>query len=439
MNWYGTTINIDNIPIISVSYNSPELIENLLCSLRTYYANPVTIIDGSNGEYVKNIEEVCTRYPNVSFIHFDYNIHHGPGMAWAFQNLALNGQVLVLDSDVVILNRGFLESLMAALEPDCYGVGNSYFVNEDGFPVDYQDGAIKYLHPFCMLCNIEVVRQWPMPTKHGAPMTEPMLALHRAGKQHLIRGLDWNEIRDCIRHDWAGTVKQSGSYNLDEWSEAARQSATLRSMIISLVPAGVSRIVEIGSDVGALARACKEANPGCQYTAVEITADNNTVVKGLSNQVISCDIDTVDDGFFRELASADCWILNQCLERIRQPEQLLRRIRSVISTDACVITVVPNAQHWSIQAGICRGDLHLDENSPLQADHLKWFTRTSMLHLLTQSGFRVVGGYSVQHNILDNEMIANAIRQFAASLGVDPDQALQDAQPVQYVFKVVPA
>src|SRR4051812_17716708 len=93
------TMNIDAIPVISVSYNSAELIEDLLSSLRAHYSNPVTIIDGSSEEHYRAIEAVCAKYADVNFIHFDYNIHHGPGMAWAFQHLELAGPVLVLDSD----------------------------------------------------------------------------------------------------------------------------------------------------------------------------------------------------------------------------------------------------------------------------------------------------------------------------------------------------
>ena len=158
-------------------------------------------------------------------------------MAWAFQNLPLQGPVLVLDSDIQIIKSGFLESMLAELTPDMYGVGYVNHVNEGGFDVDYAEGAIRYLHPACMLVNIEVLRQWPLPTKHGAPMTDAMLALHRAGRHELIKGIDWlredfvansaTTGRHYLRHDWQGTVKRSGSYNLDEWSAVNRTTAGL--------------------------------------------------------------------------------------------------------------------------------------------------------------------------------------------------------------------
>ena len=39
--------HIDQIPIVTVSYNAPDLIEALLRTLRQFCPNPVYVIDGS--------------------------------------------------------------------------------------------------------------------------------------------------------------------------------------------------------------------------------------------------------------------------------------------------------------------------------------------------------------------------------------------------------
>ena len=69
-------MDIKSIPVISVSYNSAELIDDLLRSFRSHYTNPITIIDGSSSAVYRDIEAVCKNYTNVDFIHFDYNDHH---------------------------------------------------------------------------------------------------------------------------------------------------------------------------------------------------------------------------------------------------------------------------------------------------------------------------------------------------------------------------
>lgn len=439
------TINVGSIPIISVSYNSAELIEELLSSLRKHYANPVTIIDGSSEEHYRAIEAVCARYADVRFIHFDYNIHHGPGMAWAFQNLELRGPVLVLDSDVIVLQHGFLESMLAELEPGMYGVGYTNHVNEGGFDVDYEDGAIRYLHPACMLINIEVVRQWPMPTRHGAPMTAPMLALHRAGKDHLIKGIPWlkedfkvDGVNHYLRHDWQGTVKRVGSYHLEAWEQAAREAATMRLHIQSLLPAKLARVVEIGASDGALARAVKEANPECDYTAIGIDPANQNMQKGACDHVLNEDVDALGDDFFRSYANVDCWVLDQALERIGDPKRLLQRIRKVMPATGSIVAVIPNAQHWSMLTRLCVGDLRYADTGILSASQRHWFSRATLFELFQQSGFTVPQGLQICPTPLQNEAVLAAIRHMAASVGANPELAIADAQPIAYLIKATP-
>ena len=428
-------MDIQQIPVISVSYNSAELIEDLLRCFRAHYRNPVTIIDGSSAAHYPAIEAVCARYPDVRFIHFDYNIHHGPGMAWAFQNLPLQGQVLMLDSDIQVIAPGFLESMAEQLQPGMYGVGYVNHVNEGGFDVDYAEGAIRYLHPACMLVNIEVLKQWPMPTKHGAPMTEPMLAIHRAGRHELIKGIDWlrndfraietGATRSYLRHDWQGTVKRSGSYNLEEWSTASRTAAEVRLTVLAMLPPAARTIVELGANDGMLARGCVEADPRRRYRSAGSHPDKGRQV----------DIDALDDSYFRDHADADCWILDQALERSADPKQLLQRIRKFLRADACVIVVVPNAQHWSMQLRLAAGDLQYADAGLLSAGQRHWFSRTSLLSLLSQAGYQMAQGVPLTREPLQNPPLADTWRQLLRALGCDPEQAFQDAQPDTYIIR----
>nr|WP_315401848.1 methyltransferase domain-containing protein [uncultured Duganella sp.] len=439
------TIPVERIPVISVSYNSAELVEELLRSLRAHYPNPVTIIDGSSAEHAGAIGAVCARFADVEFIHFDYNIHHGPGMAWAFQNLALAGPVLVLDSDVVVLGRGFIESMLEHLGPGMYGVGYTNHVNEGGFDVDYEAGAVRYLHPACMLVNIEVVRQWPMPTRHGAPMTAPMLALHRAGKDDLIAGVQWlkedfkvDGVNHYLRHDWQGTVKRVGSYHLDDWEQAARAAATLRLQVQSLLPARLARVVEIGAGDGALARAVKQDHPACDYTAIGLDPANPALRKGACDHVLDADVDSLGDDFFRHYADVDCWILERVLERVRHPERLLQRIRKVIAPGAVIVAVMPNAQHWSVLGRLCGGDLRYAETGLLAEGQRRLFSRATLFELFQHGGFAVSEGLQILDRPLDNPAVAAAVRQLAASVGANPALAVTDAQASAYIVHAIP-
>jgi hypothetical protein len=220
--------DVHDIPFITVCYNTPELIKDLVASVRQFYPNRIYIIDGSEPHMADEISKQLEAEKNVEQIKFHYNIHHGPGMAWAIDNLNLPNVALFIDSDMFVLRDGFLENMLSELKAGMYGVGRVHPVNADGFDLENKntEGGIPYLHPALMLCNTQVMRQWPRPIKHGAPMVNAMTAIHHAQKSELLKHIQWvdDDIHQTpepsyVVHAGRGTVFNSGSYNLDEWMQ----------------------------------------------------------------------------------------------------------------------------------------------------------------------------------------------------------------------------
>ena len=296
-----------------------------------------------------------------------------------------------------------------------------------------------------MLVNIDVVLNWPMPTKHGAPMFEPMIAIHRAGRSDLILGLDWvrddfgaaadSDFRHYLRHDWQGTVKKSGSYNLDEWSKIAREANIVRQSILNLLPPGMGQLVELGDSDGLLRRACKQAYPERPYFAIGNHPDK---ASNLSS-VAPFNIDHLDEEFFCSQAETDCWILYEALEKSDDPSHLLARLRKCISPNASVLAIIPNAQHWSMQFRLISGDLTYAEKGLLSPKQRRWFSRHSILKLFREAGFSVSHGLPVTYNPLNNQQIADAMRQLYLLIGANPDQSFKDSQTDIYIIKAKPS
>lgn len=430
---------IESIPILSVSYNSPELIEDLLGSVRKFYGNLITIIDGSNSQKAEAVRRVCDRYSNVRFIHFDYNIHHGPGMAWAFRSLPLKGPVLVLDSDLQILHAGMIEAMLGALLPGMYGVGHVGIVDEEGFDLKPTDHGVRYLHPACMLCNVNVVRQWPMPVKHGAPMTPTMLAIHRAGRHDLIAGLPWltEDFRPdfspkhFIKHDWQGTVRREGNYHLNEWQQGVLEKRVRPEQksqqhtdydVLTLLPEEAHRILEVVSSQGSLEPYRKSAL--VQFDWARINLD------GLASANLEQ---------FAAHKDRDVWILPDVLGGFADPWDVLSKIRGVLPNHGSVIASVSNTQYWPLLVKLFAGDFRYEVGGWPDIAKLRFFTRSSMLDMLTKSGFKVDSGFVRLGESIGNEAFAATIRHLATTLGFEGEQALQDCRATHFVVRAVPA
>jgi SAM-dependent methyltransferase len=457
-------MSVHDIDIVTVSYNAPELLRGLLTSLRKFYPNKVHVVDGSDAETVPSIRAAVEGIEGVELHEMGYNIHHGPGMAWAIQNLPLSSRVLFMDTDIVVLREGFLESLADSLRPGDYGAGGVAYVNRDGFDIAYGYGAVPYLHPPCMLCNLDVLRRWPMPIKHGAPMVSAMLSLHDNGQSELLRNVDWakNDVlmgteKIYIDHIGRGTSTATGGYHLEEWMAetqskvAARQAAAAAAApgvpppgnynpdLFALIPAGAKAVLEVGCSTGGLARAVKATRPTCHYLGVEFDARAAEMAKQYCDDVVALDIESGGSVLFEKYRDRDCWVFGDVLEHLRDPWKVLSEIRKVLPAGGCVVASVPNVQHWSVQARLAVGDFRYEGTGLLDRTHLRWFTRVTLFELFQAAGLRIEAGVPRVFDEPGREAVLPAIRAMAAAMGRDPEGAVRDALPLQYVVRAVPA
>lgn len=210
------------ITALTVNYNTPELLESLLISFRKFYpVSPYLVVDGSDQNNYRRIKHFNKRF-NIDIHHFDYNIHHGPGMAYGMKMIT-TPQILLLDSDIRIIRGGFVEDFQSKLLPDSYGIGDVSSINRDG--VSIAGMGVQYLHPSCALLNRIVALSYPLPIKHGAPMIMTMEAIKG---RNLLQQENWvaedlihslNDrlhptARHYIVHEWSGTVSRTGGIHL---------------------------------------------------------------------------------------------------------------------------------------------------------------------------------------------------------------------------------
>lgn len=224
---------MNSIKVLSVNYNTPELIFQMVDSFRKFYDNEILIIDGSNKENYEQTKNLLSNVENITIHHFGYNLHHGPSMAYGFTVLDCN-KILVVDSDIVILKGGILEILERELKDESYGIGDVQRIDERGYNIGNRKGAIglresdldvkgyAYLHPAFMLINKNIALNWPMPIKHGAPMINTMKAITKAGKETILQHNELvndgfrNNNAEYLFHPWCGTVNKTGGYHLDD-------------------------------------------------------------------------------------------------------------------------------------------------------------------------------------------------------------------------------
>lgn len=209
--------------------------------------------------------------------------------------------------------------------------------------------------------------------------------------------------------------------------------------LLSMIPANCRRIVEVGCMHGALAQAYRAAHPAVEFVGIDIDPDYVQVAASHCTEAIAADIEVIDPARFDRLFPSDCWIFGDCLEHLRDPWAVLRRVRNAIDPDGCLLVCLPNAQHWSLQWRLVSGNFRYEDSGLMDRTHLRWFTRMTMLEMFAQAGWRVTQGLSRNLNAPQQAQMLDAVRAFARAAGIDEELAANDAVAFQYVFKLVPA
>jgi hypothetical protein len=209
--------------------------------------------------------------------------------------------------------------------------------------------------------------------------------------------------------------------------------------LLAIIPKDATTIVEVGCSSGALAREYKKTNRDCHYIGLEIVSEYAKLAERYCDSVVVLDIESVDEDFLRnKFNNSNCWIFGDALEHLRDPWLLLSRIRKIIPMQGSVVACIPNAQHWSVQSRLCSGLFRYENSGLLDKTHLRWFTRLTIIDLFQSTGFRIVEGFPRIFDEPNRDKVLPAIRHMAQSIGVDPEVAINDAIPLQYVLRAVP-
>jgi len=209
--------------------------------------------------------------------------------------------------------------------------------------------------------------------------------------------------------------------------------------LLNLIPINAKKIIEIGCSSGALAREYKKINSNCEYIGVEIMTDYGDLAQRYCDRVIIGDVESFPATFFSDNSDVDCWIFADVLEHLKDPWEILRKISSVLGGDGSVVACIPNIQHWSIQSLISTGDFRYQDIGILDRTHIRWFTRKTIIEMFEQTGFSIKDmWYRIITSDPRRDEFLEKIASMASLAGANPEEAVKDAIPNQYIVLATP-
>lgn len=162
---------------------------------------------------------------------------------------------------------------------------------------------------------------------------------------------------------------------------------TTATKIIRLVDVNM-KVLELGCASGSMSRILRDR--GCKITGIEIDSEAAEKSSIFCEKVIVGNLDTIDLDAELGTDSFDVIVAADVLEHLRDPKDLLLRLKPFLSKNGRVIISLPNIGHLSVIASLITGRFDYSETGILDKTHLRFFTPATAAELLTESGFQIL-------------------------------------------------
>jgi trans-aconitate methyltransferase len=204
--------------------------------------------------------------------------------------------------------------------------------------------------------------------------------------------------------------------------------------LLGLIPTSLNTVFEVGCGSGSFAKEYKKRNSKCVYTGIELSSNYAEVARSSCDFVYSLNIEEQDDFFWSSVRNQECWVFADVLEHLIDPWKVLDRVTQALPVGGFVAISVPNVQHWSVQLSLARGAFEYQDSGLFDRTHLRWFTKSSIVHMLTSRGLNIV---EFRSRLLDHPLQETAlglICSLAKNFGADEAEAREGASAFQYVI-----
>jgi glycosyltransferase involved in cell wall biosynthesis/2-polyprenyl-3-methyl-5-hydroxy-6-metoxy-1,4-benzoquinol methylase len=161
-----------------------------------------------------------------------------------------------------------------------------------------------------------------------------------------------------------------------------------RREVMAMIPAGASRILDVGCGEGALGRALLEIGAS-EVVGIEADPATADAARKVLSRVFRGDVETLDlpfdDGYF------DCIVLADVLEHLRDPLSALKKLKRHLADSGTVVASIPNVRFLGVMEGLAEGRWEYKDFGILDRTHLRFFTRKEMETLFREAGFELDG------------------------------------------------
>jgi 2-polyprenyl-3-methyl-5-hydroxy-6-metoxy-1,4-benzoquinol methylase len=170
---------------------------------------------------------------------------------------------------------------------------------------------------------------------------------------------------------------------------------------------GCRRVLEIGCGVGDLGAQALSGGDCEFYAGIELFDEAAGKAETRLSQVVGGDVESVSLPWKEK--TFDALIMSEVLEHLRDPGDVLRRLRPLLVDGGRVFASSPNAAHHSVIRMLWRGEWNAADYGIMDRTHLRWFTPASYQEMFERAGFGVDRLESISELTLKQRLLCAAL------------------------------
>lgn len=160
---------------------------------------------------------------------------------------------------------------------------------------------------------------------------------------------------------------------------------SMRPEMVPFLPNEYSKILEIGCNVGNFRQ---HISKPCEYWGVEPFEKAAEIAKTKLDKVLVGSYNEIEnqipDNYF------DLVVANDVIEHMEQPWDFLQAIKKKMTANASIALSIPNVRYfWNLKELLYNKDWKYKDAGILDITHLRFFTKKSIVRLLSENGFEI--------------------------------------------------
>jgi SAM-dependent methyltransferase len=211
--------------------------------------------------------------------------------------------------------------------------------------------------------------------------------------------------------------------------------------LLAFIPPDSRKVLEFGCGAGALATQFKRINPRCEIWGVEGHQESCDLARRESgvDWVFCGDAEKFDPVAESKTMSGhpepifSTAVFGDILEHLVDPHGLIKRCVEWLEPGGSIVACVPNAQHFSVIRTLLEGQWPLHDSGLFDADHLRWFTRDSLIEMFEGAGLSIARIAPRVFNTDGSGPLVEAVRKFG--LVSNPSRFAKDCLAYQLVIQ----